>query len=101
MTYAEATFPENAATVAEQGAHVAPETASSKKGSSRGYQPEEGSAQGNRKALRAAKQGFAEEGGQGQQEGQTRPGQESQHAARRDQGSEDPGDDRATQGSTA
>jgi len=32
MTYAEATFPENAATVAEQGAHVAAETASSKKG---------------------------------------------------------------------
>jgi hypothetical protein len=34
MTNAEATTPENAATVAEQGAHVAPERASSKKGAS-------------------------------------------------------------------
>jgi hypothetical protein len=32
MTNTEATITENAATVAEQGAHVAPETASSKKG---------------------------------------------------------------------
>jgi hypothetical protein len=32
MTNAEATITENAATVAEQGAHVAPEKASSKKG---------------------------------------------------------------------
>ena len=34
MTKAEATITENAATVAEQGAHVAPEKTSSKKGSS-------------------------------------------------------------------
>ena len=34
MTNAEATTTENAATVAEQGAHVAPEKASSKKGAS-------------------------------------------------------------------
>ena len=34
MTNAEATITENAATVAEQGAHVAPEKASSKKGAS-------------------------------------------------------------------
>ena len=34
MTNAEATITENAATVAEQGTHVAPETASSKKGAS-------------------------------------------------------------------
>jgi hypothetical protein len=32
MTNAEATLTENAATVAEQGAHVAPEKTSSKKG---------------------------------------------------------------------
>jgi hypothetical protein len=41
MTNAEATITENAATVAEQGARVAPEKASSKKG----YPPEEGRAQ--------------------------------------------------------
>jgi hypothetical protein len=34
MTNAEATTTENAASVAEQGAHVAPEKASSKKGAS-------------------------------------------------------------------
>jgi hypothetical protein len=49
MTNAEATITENAATVAEQGAHVAPEKASSKKGATqkkgapKGQKPAKGS----------------------------------------------------------
>jgi hypothetical protein len=44
MTNAEATITENAATVAEQGAHVAPEKASSKKGAS----PKKGAPKGQK-----------------------------------------------------
>jgi Protein of unknown function (DUF3489) len=46
MTNAEATITENAATVAEQGAHVAPEKASSKKGAS----PKKGAPKGQKSA---------------------------------------------------
>ena len=42
MTNAEATITENAATVAEQGAHVAPEKTSSKKGASKGQKAARG-----------------------------------------------------------
>jgi Protein of unknown function (DUF3489) len=50
MTNAEATVTENAATVAEQGAHVAPEKASSKKGASqkKGAPKGQKSAKGNK-----------------------------------------------------
>ena len=51
MTNAEATITENAATVAEQGAHVAPEKASSKKGASQ--------KKGAPKANKSAKNGKA------------------------------------------
>jgi hypothetical protein len=50
MTNAEAAISENAATLAEQGAHVAPETASSKKGAS----PKKGAPKG-RKAAKGGK----------------------------------------------
>jgi Protein of unknown function (DUF3489) len=52
MTNAEATITENAATVAEQGAHVAPEKASSKKGASqkKGAPKGQKSAKGKAKA---------------------------------------------------
>jgi hypothetical protein len=46
MTNAETTITENAATLAEQGAHVAPEKASSKKGSS----PKKGAPKGQKSA---------------------------------------------------
>jgi hypothetical protein len=46
MTNAEATITENAATVAEQGAHLAPEKASSKKGTS----PKKGAHKGQKRA---------------------------------------------------
>jgi IMP dehydrogenase/GMP reductase len=46
MTNAEATITENAASVAEQGAHVAPEKASSKKGAS----PKKGAPKGQKAA---------------------------------------------------
>ena len=46
MTNAEAAITEDAATVAEQGAHVAPETASSKKGTS----PKKGAPKGQKAA---------------------------------------------------
>jgi hypothetical protein len=46
MTNAEATITENAATAAEQGAHVAPEKASSKKGAS----PKKGAPKGQKSA---------------------------------------------------
>jgi hypothetical protein len=51
MTNAEATITENAATVAEQGAHVAPERASSKKGAS----PKKGTPKGQKSAKGKAK----------------------------------------------
>ena len=51
MTNAEATITENAATVAEQGAHVAPEKASSKKGAS----PKKGAPKGQKSAKGKAK----------------------------------------------
>src|SRR5438132_9003678 len=52
MTNAEATITENAAAVAEQGAHVAPQTASSKKGTSqkRGAPKGQKAAKGKAKA---------------------------------------------------
>ena len=54
MTNAEATITENAATVAEQGAHVAPEKTSSKKGASQ--------KKGAPKGQKAAKGGKAKAG---------------------------------------
>jgi hypothetical protein len=51
MTNAEATITENAATVAEQGAHVAPEKASSKKGATQ----KKGAPKGRRSAKGKAK----------------------------------------------
>ena len=51
MTNAEATITENAATVAEQGTHVAPETASSKKGASQ----KKGAPKGQKRAKGKAK----------------------------------------------
>jgi hypothetical protein len=51
MTNAEATITENAATVAEQGAHVAPEKATSKKGAS----PKKGAPLGQKAAKGKAK----------------------------------------------
>jgi hypothetical protein len=51
MTNAQATITENAATVAEQGAHVAPEKASSKKGAS----PKKGPPKGQKTAKGKAK----------------------------------------------
>ena len=77
MTNAEATITENATTVAEQGADVAPEKASSKKGTSQ----KKGAPKGQ-KAAKGKSQGLAEEEGQGRQEGQTRPCQGNQYAAR-------------------
>jgi hypothetical protein len=61
MTNAEAIITENAATVAEQGAHVAPEKASSKKL----CHQKEGRAQGPEKRQGRQSQGLAEEGSQG------------------------------------
>ena len=85
MTNVEATTTENAAAVAEQGAHVAPEKASSKKG-------------GSQKKGARQSQGRSEEGSQGWQDGRkTRPRERSPPAARREQGGEDPGADRAVQ----
>jgi Protein of unknown function (DUF3489) len=51
MTNAEATITENAATVAEQGAHVAPEKTSSKKGAT----PKKGAPKGQKAANGKAK----------------------------------------------
>ena len=51
MTNAEATITENAATVAEQGAHVAPEKASSKKGTTQ----KKGAPKGHKSAKGKAK----------------------------------------------
>src|ERR1700694_3711364 len=51
MTNAEATITENAATVAEQGAHVAPEKASSKKGATQ----KKGTPKGKKNAKSKAK----------------------------------------------
>jgi len=91
MTNAEATITENAATVAEQGAHAAPEKASSKKGATQ--------KKGAPKGQKAAK-GLAEERSEGRQEGRKgRSLQGSPRAARREQGRKDPGNDRASQGS--
>jgi hypothetical protein len=61
MTNAEATTTENAATVAEQGAHVAPEKASSKKGATqkkgapKGQKAAKGKAKASRKKAKAGK----------------------------------------------
>ena len=96
MKTAEATTTENTATVAEQGA-----TRCAGEGLlEEGCQPEEGRAQGPESRQGWQSQGRrAEEGRQGRQEGrQARPRQGSQHAARREQGREDPGADRAAQG---
>ncbi len=81
-----------AAAVAAQGAHVAPEKAPSKKG----REAEEGRAQGPDSRQGCQSPGRRpEEGGQGQQEGrQIRSHEGVRHAARRNQGREDPGDDR-------
>jgi hypothetical protein len=68
MTNAEATITENAATVAAQSAHVAPEKASSKKG----CQPEEGRAQGP-ESRQGQSPGRAEEASQSRQEGRKAP----------------------------
>jgi hypothetical protein len=58
MTNAEATITENAASVAEQGAHVAPEKASSKKGAS----PKKGAPKGHKSAKGKAKASPKKEG---------------------------------------
>ena len=91
MTNAEANTTAN---VAEQGAHVAPEKAPSKKGAS--------SKKGAPKGQKAAKGGKAKAApkkqAQGRQEDQTRSDQGCQHAARREQGRKDPGTDRTAQG---
>ena len=76
MTNAEAAITENAASVAGQGAQVAPEKASPKKGTSQ----KKGASQGRKERRKA------------------RPRQRSQHATRREQGRQDPGPDRAGQG---
>jgi Protein of unknown function (DUF3489) len=55
MTNAEATITENAATVAEQGAHVVPEKASSKKGASQKNGAPKGQKSANGKAKASPK----------------------------------------------
>jgi hypothetical protein len=94
MTNAEATITENAATVAEQRADVAPEKTSSKKGASQ-----------RKGAPKAKKGGKATKPKPPslrrkprREKGQTRPRQGSQHAASREQGRKDPGNDRTVQG---
>ena len=95
MTNAEASTSETVAAVAEQGATVAPETTSSKKGASQKKDAPKGQkAAEDSKAKPAPKKGC-----QGWQEGcQTHPGQGSQRASRRKQRREDPGSDRPAQG---
>ena len=66
MTNAESTTTENAATVAEQGAHVAPEKASSKKGAPKGQKSAKGKAKASPKkegkaGKKAAKPAHAKE----------------------------------------
>jgi hypothetical protein len=56
MTNAEATITENAATVAEQGAHVAPEKAATKKGAPKGHKAAKAKAKvSRRKEAKAGK----------------------------------------------
>ena len=91
----EATETTQAAAVAEQGAHVAPEKAPSKKGASQ----KKGAPKGQKTAKGAKAKAAAEEGSQGRARRPPSPTtQRSQRPARREQGRENPGHDRTRQG---
>jgi hypothetical protein len=94
MTNSEATITENAATAAEQGAHVAPERDSSKKGAT----PKKGAPKSQKATKGGKAKASPKKGAQGRHQGQARPRHGSQPAARREQGRKDPGTDRAAQG---
>jgi hypothetical protein len=94
MTNAEASITENAATVAEQGAHVAPEKASSKKGAS----PKTAAPKGKKTAKGKAKASPKKEAQAGKK-AKPAPAKEAR-APRAEKGREDPGTDRAAQGPT-
>ena len=93
MTNAEASTAENAAVVAPQGATVAPEKASSKKGASQKKAAPKGpkTAKGKSQAATRKKGPKASKKAAGR-------AQASRNAARRQQGFEDPGADRTAQG---
>jgi hypothetical protein len=90
MTNAEATITENAATVAEQGARVAPEQASSKKGATPKRSAPKGqkNAKGGKAKASPKKRATAAN--------KAKPAH-AKDAARREQGRKNPGDDRAAQ----
>ena len=94
MTNAEATITENAATVAEQGAHVAPEKASSKKGATQ----KKGAPKGQKAAKGKAKASPKKEAKAGKKAAKPAHAKEAS-TPRREQGRKDPGTDRAAQGS--
>ena len=93
MTNAEATTAENAAVVAPQGATVAPEKASSKRGASQKKAAPKGpkTAKGKSQAATRKKGPKASKKAAGR-------AQASRNAARRQQGFEDPGADPTPQG---
>jgi len=92
MTNAEATITENAATVAGQGAHVAPEKAPSKKGATQ----KKGAPKGQKAAKGKAKASRKKEAKAGKK---TKPAQAKEASTPRaeSKGRKDPGTDRAAQ----
>jgi hypothetical protein len=94
MTNVEASITENAATVAEQGAHVAPKEPSSKKGASQ----KRGAPKGHKSAKGKAKAKPTKGTKAGKKAAKSTHAKEAKRAARREQGRQDPGTDRAAQG---
>ena len=92
MSTAETATTEQAAAVAAQGAHVAPEKAPSKKG----RQPEDGRAQGPEGGKEG--QGCRPEGSQAQKGAQSRSHQRGRYPPAREQGRKGPGVDQPDQG---